>query len=179
MSTRVRKKHTYEDRLKYMHMLEKGFSIDHICNKYGIGHSLLDCLWIRYQKDGPDALFKKNYSSLSLKQKLQAILDFEEKHLSLAEVAIKYDISESALITWKKKYHEGGIEALSGQVRGRPPKDMGRPKKKKPEEMTEIERLQYENERLRAENALLKKVQALVREREDRLYETGHKPSKN
>jgi hypothetical protein len=34
-------------------------------------------------------------------------------------------------------------------------------KKKKPEEMTELERLRYENERLRAENALIKKVRAL------------------
>jgi cell division protein FtsB len=56
---------------------------------------------------------------------------------------------------------------------------MGRPKKKKPEEMTELERLRYENERLRAENALLKKVKALVEEREARLKGTGRKPSKD
>ncbi len=58
-------------------------------------------------------------------------------------------------------------------------KDMGRPKKKKPEEMTELERLRYENECLRTENALLKKVRALVEEREARLREIGRKPSKN
>ena len=56
---------------------------------------------------------------------------------------------------------------------------MGRPRKKKPEEMTELERLRYENERLRAENALLKKVRALVEERESRLRQIGRKPSKN
>ena len=56
---------------------------------------------------------------------------------------------------------------------------MGRSKKKKLEEMTELERLRYENERLRAENALLKKVRALVEEREARLRETGRKPSKD
>lgn len=179
MSKKVRKKHTYEDRLKYMHMLEEGYSIWHIKTTYGINDGLLTYLWIRYQKEGPSALVKKKNTSLSLKQKLQAILDFEEKHLSLAEVEAKYDICESAFRIWRKRYHEGGIEALSRDGRGRPPKDMGRPRKKKPEEMTELERLQYENERLRAENALLKKVQALVRERENRLYETGHKPSKN
>ena len=89
-----RNKHTSEDRLKYMEMLEKGYSINYICKRYGIN-------------------------------------------------------------------------------------DMGRPKKKKPEEMTELERLRYENEYLKAENALLKKVKALVEEREARQRGTGRKPSKN
>ena len=56
---------------------------------------------------------------------------------------------------------------------------MGRPRKKKPEEMTELELLRYENECLKAENALLKKVKALVEEREARLRGIGRKPSKN
>ena len=56
---------------------------------------------------------------------------------------------------------------------------MGRPKQKTVEQMTELERLQKEVQELRTENALLKKVRALVEERNARLYEIGHKPSKN
>lgn len=46
---------------------------------------------------------------------------------------------------------------------------MGRKLKKKPEELTELERLQTENEYLRAENAILKKL------REPRLKEEKEK----
>ena len=99
-----------------------------------------------------------------------------EKKLTLAEVCLKYDIDKSSIQRWKAKYVKEGIDAF---IKSEEQLLMGRPKKKKPEEMTELELLRYENERLRAENALLKKVRALVEEREARLRETGRKPSKD
>lgn len=172
------KKHTYADRLKYMHMLEDGYSVNYIHTHFGIGESLLSLLWKRYQKEGPEALIKKQNTRAGAAIKLKAINDYEEKHLSLVDVISKYDISESALRCWIRKYHAGGIAALNADGRGRP-QVMGRPKKKTVEQMTELERLQKENQELKAEIALLKKVRALVEERNARLYEIGHRPSKD
>ena len=160
-------------------MLEEGYSVDFIENNFGINSRLLKLLWLRYQKEGCVALEKKANTRATVYIKLAAIRDFEEKHLSLVDIMSKYDISESALRTWRHIYHGSGIEGLGKQKPiGRPP-GMGRPKKKTVEQMTELERLQKENLELKTELALLKKVRALVEERNARLYEIGHKPSKD
>ena len=175
------KKHGYAERLKYMHMLENGLSINHIHVHYGIGEQLLSSLWVRYQSEGPSGLIKKKNIKANYAFKLQVLRDIEENHLTLVEASLKYNVSATQIYVWKKIARTQGYDALAiTRPRGRPPKnDMGRPRKKKPEEMTELERLRYENECLRAENALLKKVKALVEEREARLREIGRKPSKN
>ena len=176
----MRKRHTESDRLHYMKMLEEGYSIDYIHKHYGIDITLLQSLWIRYQQEGPLALMKKKNIKADGSLKEIIIRDIEENGLTLAEASIKYDVSGTRVSVWLKLYREQGIKALyEMKPRGRPPKAMGRPRKKKPEEMTELERLRYENERLRAENALLKKVRALVEEREARLRQIGQKPSRN
>lgn len=174
------KKHSIEDRIKYIKMLKEGYSIDYICNHFGFDHHLLSVLWIKYQEEGPAGLMKKRLIRADGAYREKVIRDIEENCLPLFEAAVKYDVSVSQLKSWRKTVQERGYMALyEKKPRGRPPKDMGRPKKKKPEEMTELERLRYENERLRAENALLKKVKALVEEREARLREIGRKPSKD
>ena len=145
--SKKRKKHGYAERLKYMHMLEKGLSINHIHLHYGIGKQLLSSLWIRYQSEGYSGLIKKKNVKADYAFKLQILRDIEENII---------------------------------RPKGRPPKnDMGRPRKKEPDEMTELELLQLRVKELEAENALLKKVKALVEAREARLREIGRKPSKN
>ena len=176
----MRKKHSYEDRLKYMKMLEAGYSVSYIHKHYGIGDGLLKSLWIKYQQEGPSALVKKTYIRADGAFKERIVRDIEENFITLHEASVKYDVCTTRLSAWLRMARENGYTALYEYKKpGRPPKDMGRPKKKKLEEMTELERLRYENERLRAENALLKKVRALVEEREARLRETGRKPSKD
>ena len=162
-------------------MLENGYSREHIHRHYGISSELLGYLWSRYKSEGANGLLKKQNVRADYKFKLQVIRDIEENHLPLVDASSKYNVSNTQLYQWRKIAKTQGYDALAiTRPRGRPPKnDMGRPRKKKPEEMTELERLRYENECLRAENALLKKVKALVEAREARLKEIGRKPSKN
>ena len=179
--SKKRKKHGYAERLKYMHMIENGYTIAYINRTFGIGHDLLGQLWARYQSEGPSGLIKKKNVKSDYAFKLQVVRDIEENHLTLVDASLKYNVSSSQIVVWNRIARTKGYDALAiTRPRGRPPKnDMGRPRKKKPEEMTELERLRYENECLRAENALLKKVKALVEAREARLKEIGRKPSKN
>ena len=175
------KKHGYAERLKYMHMLEEGYSINYINVHYGIDHHLLNCLWARYQSEGPSGLVKKKNIKADYEFKVKVLRDIEENHLTLVDASLKYYVCAEQIKVWRRIVRTKGYEALAEiKPRGRPPKnDMGRPRKKEPEEMTELELLRYENECLKAENALLKKVKALVEERDARLRGTGRKPSKN
>ena len=175
------KKHGYAERLKYMHMIENGCSINYIHERYGIDGTLLGHLWTRYQSEGPFGLLKKQNVKADYTFKIQVLRDIEENHLTLVDASLKYNVSSSQIWVWKNIAKTQGYDALAIiRPRGRPPKnDMGRPRKKKPEEMTELELLQLRVKELEAENALLKKVKALVEEREARLREIGPKPSKN
>ena len=176
-----RKKHGYAERLKYMHMLENGYTIGYINRNFGIDHDLLGQLWVRYQSEGPSGLLKKQIIKANYALKVQVLRDIEENHLTLVDASLKYNVSSSRIRVWRRIARTQGYAALAiARPRGQPPKnDMGRPRKKKPEEMTELELLQLRVKELEAENALLKKVKALVEEREARLREIGRKPSKN
>ena len=176
----MRKQHSYEDRLKYMKMLEEGYGKYYVHRHFGVSQDLLGSLWIKYQKEGPSALKRKKRIKCDGAFREAVVRDLQENHLTLYEASVRHDVSVPQISAWLRIVREKGMASLYGQISSRrPPKDMGRPKKKKPEEMTELERLRYENERLRAENALLKKVRALVEEREAHLREIGRKPSKD
>lgn len=175
------KKHDYADRLKYMRLLESGYSVNYVSTHYGIDQKQLIKLQYLYKSEGIFGLKKRLNVRADYAFKVRVVRDIEENHLTLVEASLKYHASASAIKTWQRLARERGYAALALiRPRGRPPKnDMGRPRKKRPEEMTELERLRYENECLKAENTLLKKVKALVEEREVRLREIGRQPSKN
>ena len=175
----MRKKHDYEALLKYMRMLEDGYSIDYIHKKFGIGKEQLQCLWLLYQEYGVSVLCRKKNIRASGELKQQIVLDIEKNHLTLVQASLKYGVSATRLSVWLKVFREQGLDALLiTKKRGRPP-GMGRPRKKKPEEMTELERLRRENHLLKLELEIRKKAQALVEERQTRLRAIGQEQSKN
>ena len=178
MITRKRKKHRIYDLLKYMHMLEDGYSFNYIEDKFGIDARQLKVLWSRYRTEGNKGLEKRPNIRADYALKRIIVLDIEENHITLHAASLKYGASTSRIKVWLKIARTEGIEALRKlKKRGRP-LGMGRPKKNsKP--LTELERLKLENEDLRLEIALLKKVRALVEKREARLRAIGREPSKN
>lgn len=66
--SKKKRKHTYADRLKYMHRLEEGYSVNYIHVHYGINKQLLAQLWEAFQHVGPKALLKKNYTKASIER---------------------------------------------------------------------------------------------------------------
>ena len=162
-TTRKNRKHSLSEKLKVVELYCSGCGSTTISNKLGIHCSIVNN-WLRiYQTNGVLALEKGKSSLLSLELKQEAVKDVLEKSLSFESVALKYHMSKSAVYSWTQQVKSHGYESLSQIKRGRPPKDMGRPKKKLPE--TEFEKLQEELLYLRAENAYLKKLRALVQER--------------
>ena len=79
-----------------------------------------------------------------------------EKGLSCEQVALQNEVSISSVKSWRQKVKDNEFDSLFiTKSKGRPPKFMGRPRKK--ESQTELEILREQNERLRTEVALLKK----------------------
>ncbi|MCK9304354.1 MAG: helix-turn-helix domain-containing protein [Bacteroidales bacterium] len=171
-------KYPFEERLKILKSYLSGLTCEDITGKYGVNKSDLFVWVARYQKYGDDGLMRHPYTRANYAVRKQIVKEHLEESVSLTEISAKHGIARSAVSRWCKIAREQGYQALSEfKHRGRPPKDMGRPKKQAPQ--TEIEILRERVKDLEAENALLKKVKALVKERDARLKRTGQKPSRD
>ena len=104
---------------------------------------------------GIDIVSKGEESLLFSKLKREIIDKVLLEGCSQQRVVSRLCLSNQGMLpNWMAQYKKNGYTIVE-KTRGRAPK-MGRKPKKKPEEMTELERLQAENEYLRAENAVLK-----------------------
>ena len=132
-----------------------------LSKKYGISNKSQVHRWINaYNTLGEDGLKRKiKDNRYTVQFKLDVINYMLITKSSAQEVANHFSMNNSSLIiSWKHKFLNGGVEALS-KTKGKP--QMNKNKNATREKMlTREEELEYENKLLKAELAFLKKLRA-------------------
>ncbi|KAA6325750.1 hypothetical protein EZS27_025070, partial [termite gut metagenome] len=137
-------KHSLAEKLNLVSQVNKGKPIKRLSKDSHIREGML-LEWVRkYDLFGESGLQKQPNIRATPDFKEEVVRLIMEKHLPLPQVVLQYGVSKSALESWIRMVKANGYASLHQQKkRGRPPKAMGRSKKREPE--TELEQLQTEN----------------------------------
>ena len=146
---------TYKDKVQIYSLRNQGHSFKELSKRFDVDFSglkymvkLIDRYGIEIVKKG-----KNCYYSPELKQEM--IDKVLHENWSQDRVSLEYALPNRGMLpNWMAQYKKNGYTIVE-KTRG------GRKPKKKPEELTELERLQEELQYLRAENAILKKLREL------------------
>lgn len=161
---------SYEDKIEIYRLRQSGWTWSKISQTFNISKYNLQYMVRLIDIHGLESVYKRKNRYYSPELKQEIINEVLMKGRSQLEVSLDYGLPNKGMLpNWIAQYKKNGYTILE-KSRGRPVK-MGRKPKKKLEEMTELECLQYENEYLRAENAVLKKLRELRLRDEARLKE--------
>ena len=159
-----------------------------LAEKYGMKSSSQLKRWVKvYEKFGAEGLMrKKQKETYSVQFKLDVLSFMKRTGSSETETALHFGLTNPPLIaSWKKAFHEAGVEGLN-KLKGRPPmSDKAKNNKStEPKEMTYEQKLERENELLRLEVEYLKKLRAFqmdpegyLEKHKQRYHSNSKKPS--
>ncbi|MGP4074720.1 IS3 family transposase [Halobacillus sp. K22] len=129
--------------------LEKQLGVDNSSIRY----------WVKLTEYHGEEAFDFPYTNYSAAFKLKVIQCIEEEDYSIRDASAMFHIPHFSMVRrWRKKWLEGGREALESTRKG--PTQMTSHKKTQ-DSMDSFEALKKENERLRMENEYLKKLKDL------------------
>ncbi|WP_126426789.1 IS3 family transposase [Streptococcus dysgalactiae] len=149
---------SYEDKIEIYRLRQSGWTWPKISQTFNMSKYNLQYMVRLIDIHGLESVCKRKNRYYSPELKQEIINEVLMKGRSQLEVSLDYGLLNKGMLpNWIAQCKKNGYTILE-KSRGRPVK-MGRKPKKKLEEMTELERLQYENECLRAENAVPKKVE--------------------
>lgn len=160
-----------EKHLVIQRYLNERIGYRELANEVGIDESALR-YWVKLYEYHGESAFCFPYTNYPLAFKLKVIQFIEEKQFSIREASAIFHIPDCSMVRkWKKKWDNGGFDALKPKEKGIP--CMTSHKKKNVDKNildkdTEgsVEEMQKELEFLRMENAYLKKLRALVQNKE-------------